>query len=75
MTCLILGKIQLHLGGLTGAVAIGEGTCAPGTAAAGLLVAVQRCAKPVPVACQPLSLISELALPCDRTICFCMHWY
>lgn len=51
MTCLILSKIQLHFGGLAGAVAIGEGTCAPSTAAAGLLIAVQRRSKPIPVTC------------------------
>ena len=74
MTCLILSKIQLHLGGLAGAIAIGEGTCAPGTAASGLLVAVQRCAEPVPAACQPSPLIPELALPSDTTAtCFCMY--
>ena len=39
-TDLIFSEIQLHFGGLAGAVAIGQGTCAPGTAAAGLLIAV-----------------------------------
>ena len=56
MAYLILSKIQLHFGRLTGAVAIGKGTCAPGTAAASLLIAVQRRPKPVPMACQPSPL-------------------
>ena len=40
MTYLILSEIQLHFGGLAGAVAIGQGACAPGTAATSLLIAV-----------------------------------
>lgn len=71
---LVLGKIQLHFGWLAGAVPIGQGACAPGAAAAGLLIAVQRRPKPVPVACQPSPLIQKRAPPWDTAaICFCMH--